>query len=412
MAISHSRIPHMKKGSDNNNDAFRSTKLDAVRQELIDNGMEEYADIAVAVLSCEFEKAQNLIESGVREGKLDIEDDVYALFNGMICQAIGMDAVEKDEMEKADEYLHNARSFFIMARDRGLDIPPVTSSIHTLNLFLGYEDDDDEYDDTFNTDAIDYLGFKKEFPKGEEFNAVLRMPDEDFSLDDIKAAYEEDWGSRLKSKKGRQNTWMLDSNGVSIRMEYRKCVETPSPDDIRFFTGTMTDEVVDKMLNPSVARVSVTALVGDESSYERAVEFTKVVEALLATHDGVSLTVGNKIRDPEETLEAIEAYPDDEWLAFILTVGFAVEGNAAMSNTTIVSDGMASFGFSEVVIRHIGPDDFDNASAFMINLIKYIFQFGLCEPGDGTYYDADGIRFVLKKHKKNGRHIIEVTVKH
>ena len=111
-------------------------------------------------------------------------------------------------------------------------------------------------------------------------------------------------------------------------------------------------------------------------------------------------------------MEAIEAYPDDEWLAFIFNVGFAIEGNAAMSNLAIVSEGMAPFGFPEICVRKVGPDDLESASLFMLNMIKYIFQFGQGEPSDGTYYDEDGLRYVLKKRKKAGNHYIEVTVRH
>lgn len=393
-----------------NSKVFSMEKFALIRQELEENGLEGYADIVYAILSERFEEAEKLIEEGQEAGTLDPEDDVYALFMGMIFQAKGMDAIENHD-DSADSYLRKSLSFFISARERGLDIPPVLSAIHTLNLVLG-NDDGDEFDDMFDTDAIDYLGFKKEFPKGREFKVVLRMPQEDFSIDEIKQAYEDDWDEKLRSKKGRQNTWTLNANGVSIHVEYRKCVETIPPEELKYFTGNISDDVIEKLMNPSVARVTLTALVGDESSYERSIEFTKVVGALLATHKGVSLVTGNKVRDPEEALEAIESYPDDEWLAFILNVGFAVEGNAAMSNTAIVSDGMADFGFPEIIIRRIGPDDFDNASAFMLNLIKYIFQFGLGEPSNGVYYDTDGLRYELKKHKKSGREIIDIVLKH
>lgn len=395
---------------------FREAPLAEIRDELIRNGMGEYADVASAVISGDFASAEKLMAEGVRNGTISIEDDVYALFNGMICQSLGMEALENDDDEKGADYLQSARSFFIMAKERGLDIPPVSSAIHMLNMFFGLDEDDDEdYDGggMFDTDAIDYLGFKKVFPKGDEFKAVLRMPTEDFSIDELKDAYEEEWGFKPKSKKGKQNTWTLSVEGISLKVEYAKCIETISPESLRYVTGNVDDGTVEKLTNPSVARVTITALVGeDETSYERSIVFTKTVGALLASHDGVSITTGSKIRTPEEALEAIEAYPDDEWLAFIFNVGFAIEGNAAMSNLAIVSEGMAPFGFPEICVRKVGPDDLESASLFMLNMIKYIFQFGQGEPSDGTYYDEDGLRYVLKKRKKAGNHYIEVTVRH
>ena len=122
--------------------------------------------------SGDFASAEKLMAEGVRNGTISIEDDVYALFNGMICQSLGMEALENDDDEKGADYLQSARSFFIMAKERGLDIPPVSSAIHMLNMFFGLDEDDDEdYDGggMFDTDAIDYLGVKKVFPKGDEF---------------------------------------------------------------------------------------------------------------------------------------------------------------------------------------------------------------------------------------------------
>ena len=227
---------------------FREAPLAEIRDELIRNGMGEYADVASAVISGDFASAEKLMAEGVRNGTISIEDDVYALFNGMICQSLGMEALENDDDEKGADYLQSARSFFIMAKERGLDIPPVSSAIHMLNMFFGLDEDDDEdYDGggMFDTDAIDYLGFKKVFPKGDEFKAVLRMPTEDFSIDELKDAYEEEWGFKPKSKKGKQNTWTLSVEGISLKVEYAKCIETISPESLRYVTGNVDDGTVE-----------------------------------------------------------------------------------------------------------------------------------------------------------------------
>ncbi len=399
----------MKK--DKRDSIFADVDLEEIKQDLIDGGMDAYADVAEAILTERFEDAEKLMENGVKEGKMDIEEDVYALFNGIISQLLGMQAIKDNDFDKADGHLNDARRFFILAQDRGLDIPIVENAIDDLDAFLGYDDDDD-YDESFDVDAVDYLGFKKEFPKGEEFSAVLRMPQESFSIDAVKESYEDNWIDKLKVKKGKKDTWTLYSNGVAIKVEYAKRVESLSPDDLKYFIGDKTDEIVERVLHPSVARVTITALVGDESSYERSVEFTRVVGAILATHEGVSLISGDKIRDPEDTLDVIETYPDDEWLVFVLNVGFIVQGNAAMSNITIVSDGMKEFGFPEIEIKRIGPDDYESASNFMFGLIKYIFQLGLGLPGNGTYRSIDGTGYELKHRKKNGEEKIEIVVKH
>ena len=385
--------------------------LDDIRKELESNGLQPYTEIVDAIGHTEFERAETLMRERVKDGSISIEDDVYAFFNGMICEALGTKAIGDDDMDRAEEYLRNARSFFLMARDRGLDIPPVRESIKQLSDFLGEDYDDEDDAPLFDTDAIDYLGFRRVFPQGKEFSATLRLRNEDFSIDDVREAFEDDWDEKLRSKKGRQGVWKLSADGVDFRLEYAKGIETLPEEAKRQFVVDSPGKF-DALADPSVAKITITAEVGEETSYERSIAFTKVLGAILSTHEGVSLTIGKMIRDPGEALEAIMAEDQDEWLSYIVNVGFLVTGNPAMSSLEMMSDGMACFGFPEIHIKKIGPDDYGNAVVFTTSVLKYVFEFGQGIMPDGEYTLINGARFAVKTHKKNGEVLTEISAKH
>ena len=368
---------------------------------------EKIADLFASILSKDCDAAEKCLEDAVRDGVIDTEDLVYPFAQALIFQSRGMEALEKGDTESGKEYLRKARDCFRMTEEKGFPSPIVQKAVHDINTFLGEEDDEDE-EDGFDPLSIDYMGFRKEFPKGKEFEAILRLESEDFSIDTLKTDYLENWGGKVRSRKLNESSWRLNADGVSVKIVFQKCIEIPSRYDQRIVGGD--DEDLEYLFNPSVARVTITAEVGDETSYERSVAFTKVIGAILSSCGGVSIDIQGVLRDPDEVFDIIMRHDDPEWLCSAVTSGFLVDGTPAMGALTIKSCGLASFGFPEIMVKKVSPDDMMDAAMVMLDLQRYIFTFGMGEPAEGRYRTVEGSWFSIKRRKKDGEHLLEVIL--
>ena len=395
---------HLIFGEDGPADGFDH---DAFRKFVLEGGHDErIADLFASILSKDCDDAEKCLADAVSDGVVDTGDLIYPFAKALICQSRGMEALDKGDLEDGKAYLREARDCFRMTEERGFPSPLVQKAIHDINTFLDEDDEDEE--DGFDPLSIDYMGFRKEFPKGREFEALLRLESEDFSIDTLKADYLENWGGRIRSRKLKDNSWRLTADGVSVKVVYQKCIEIPSRYDQRIVGGD--DEDLEYLFNPSVARVAITAEVGEETSYERSVVFTKVIGAMLSSCGGVSIDIQGVLRDPDEVFDIIMRHDDAEWLCSAVTSGFLVDGTPAMSSLSIKSCGLSSFGFPEIIVKRISPDDMMDAAMVMLDLQRYIFTFGMGEPSDGRFRTAEGVWFTTRHRKKDGEHVIEVSL--
>ena len=368
------------------------------------------SSILSALISRNGDEAERLLEEGVENGSINDSDGLYYFSRGVIAEARGMEALEAEDLQSGAEYLREARDCFRRTLDAGFSSDVVRDAIHDISVFLDDEDmDDEDEDDGFDPLSVDYMGFRREFPSGGEFVAVLRLDKEDFSVDPVKDEYLDLWDEKPRSKKLKEGSWKLTAGGVTVKLVHQKCIEIPSRYDERVIGGD--DDNIEYLFNPSVARLTVTAEVGDESSYERSVVFTKVLGALISSYDGVSIDIQGVLRDPADVFDIIIRHDDDAWLCSAVTTGFIIEGAAATGNLAIKSSGLTAFGFPEIVMHHIAPDDMTEAAVIVLDLQRYMFTFGLGEPPEGHFMNADGARFsVRKKKKKDGSRVIEVAM--